>query len=531
MKKLITFLSLLALLIFPKTTNAGYVLVFNGGNTTAQFFVERTGAAPGSGVPTSWSLIPPGNWCVTPYWIGDTADGNFYQVGRTGPEYCHPLAPQAHPLTGNLYFYFYGTNECISVTKQLTARNDTATEQYVVPYLNGEPYPDESYNMYLEPGQSWTRTYSINVCTNGSVDEWEFRVAKNHVEVIENDGGFTFTNITEQEVIGTLGGTNGLNNNDFTTNAVTATYTNAGVVNWSNQTNGFINFSGSGSTNNARDETLRAGFNTLANQLQGIGEKIDKNSAIHLESGTSSGGDTGGLEDAINDFHRNNTNLLSQINAKMSGTNFMGAGSGTNLASAQAAASEQMSGVDGTAAGVLSDLGSAPSLLGGGSPDVLTFEFFGETLNLDPDVRFPGAATFFKSGMMLLVSLWLGRYLVDLYLKTAAIYTASQTGGVPAVGPWGSVGLAIAVVVSVAVVGLWVLVFTAIFTYGLDYLSTVNDTVSGFSTSNAGALYLINLFFPIAFIISAAWTRMVAPFSVAKIVVMTASAQRFLLGK
>jgi len=235
--------------------------------------------------------------------------------------------------------------------------------------------------------------------------------------------------------------------------------------------------------------------------------------------------------DAIEAFHRDNTNLLSEILGRFGATNFTASGSGTNLTDAQSAATDQMGTVDGTAAGVLSDLGSPPTLLGGGSADVLTFEFFGETLNLDPEVRFPGAATFFKSGMMLLVSLWLGRYLVDLYLKTAAIYASSETGGVPAIGPWGSVGLAMAVVVAVAVVGAWVLVFTAIFTYGLEYLSTVNGTVSGFSTSNAGALYLINLFFPVAFIISAAWTRMVAPFSVAKIVVMTASAQRFLLGK
>jgi len=102
---------------------------------------------------------------------------------------------------------------------------------------------------------------------------------------------------------------------------------------------------------------------------------------------------------------------------------------------------------------------------------------------------------------------------------------------VPALGPWGAIGLPMALVVATAIVALWVLVFTTLFTVGLDYLSTVNGTVSGFATSNGTALYLINLFFPVSFLMSAAWTRMVAPFAVTKLVIMTASAQRFMLGK
>jgi len=294
-----------------------------------------------------------------------------------------------------------------------------------------------------------------------------------------------------------------------------------------NMTNQVITFTG---TNDSRD-----GFSALYDAVtkaaaeNNTGLKSIKDALSAL--GTIGGSGTNSDAAAIEAFHRDNTNLLSQINAKLGGTNFNPAASGTNGTSAMDSATAIMGATDTEAQGHLTALGSAPEVLGGGSPTELSFEFYGQTLNLDPEVRFPGAAAFFKSGIMLLVALWLGRYLVDLYMKTAEIYATSETGGVPAIGPWGAAGLPVAVAVATAVVGLWVLVFAALFSNGFEYLSTVNGTVSGFATSNSTALYLINLFFPVAFMLSAAWTRIIAPFAVTKVIIMTASAQRFLLGK
>jgi len=417
---------------------------------------------------------------------------------------------------------FY-TNTCVEITKTIGVTNTTMQKKIYVVKLNGAEV--ETGGLFgadttIPSGNIFTRTVDINVCTNGATDVWEVYMKEYYATLVDD----TVVQ-TNREVLtySTQGGTNNFpsgNNSNNSTNA---------MATWQTQTNATINFTGTSSTA-AKDDTLKAGFNVLAQKLDKIDTTLNLNQAMGTgESGGS--GDNTEVVNAIDIFRNANTNLLGQINDKLGQTNFSFQGSSTNAASALAQAEEQMSGPNESASDVLTELGSAPSILGGGSADVLSFEFMGQTLNLDPDVRFPGAASFFKSGIMLLVALWLGRYLVELYLKTAAIYASSETGGVPAVGPWGSVGLVIAVLVSIGVVGLWVLVFTAIFTYGLNYLSTVNDTVAGFSTANAGALYLINLFFPITFIMSAAWTRMVAPFSVAKIVIITASAQRFMLGK
>jgi len=451
--------------------------------------------------------------------IGDVVTA--VEIGTTN--WCYPLAGVSVSTAGGGILYHLGTNDCIFVDRTINYTNRSAVTRRAVQIVNG-------YNLggqNIPPGGWFPFTFTdMGICKNGDADEFGVYWEDEAPQVFQDEFGLTFTNTTTRTPIV---------EGDASSELPSGQYTPTSPLAYSVQTNSFINFSGTSTNaaNVAHDSTLQSGFNTLAQQLDSIGKKIDLTTGAVLQNGGGGeGGDVSGLETAINQFHTDNTNKLGGIGGILSmGTNYTGSGSGTNLTVAQASADDVMGSIDGQAAGVLSDLGSAPGLLGGGSADVLSFEAFGQTLNLDPDVRFPGAAAFFKSGIVLLVSLWLGRYLVDLYMKTAAIYASSETGGVPAIGPWGSVGLSIAVIVSLAVVGLWVLVFSAIFTYGLDYLSTVSDSVSGFSTSNAGALYLINLFFPITFMMSAAWTRMVAPFAVTKVIIMTASAQRFLLGK
>lgn len=501
---------------------AGTLRVYNGSNGSKLFTATRTGDAPAT---LALGSANSGMW-TTGYNMGTASGANYYRVSdNTFTTYAIPDSPQLHVGDQSMSFFYMGTNECVFFDKTINITNFSPNPRRAVMVINGVRGSGQT----IAPGAWFPFTFEdMGVCTNGNFDSFSVQWLDTLPQVDIADGNLSFTLTNRGTTI-------------FTNGGLTALYTNTegygdgspitgrNPVPWQNQTNSVINFSGT-STTAAKDDTLKAGFNGLMSKLDALGDKIDLNTGATLQG--SGGTNEDGVASAINRFHTDNTNLLGQINGILGrGTNYTGAGSGTNGTDAMSQAMGIMGTVDGTAQGVLDDLGEAPSILSGGSSAGLTFTFAGQEMNLDPEVRFPGAATFFKSGIMLLVTLWLGRYLVDLYLRTAQVYASSQTGGVPAVGPWGSVGLGISLLVAIAVVTLWAVVFTGLFTYGLNHLSTVSDTVAGFTTSNATALYLINLFFPISFLLTAAWTRLVAPFAVTKIIILTASAQRFLLGK
>lgn len=230
-------------------------------------------------------------------------------------------------------------------------------------------------------------------------------------------------------------------------------------------------------------------------------------------------------------FHIDNTNALSRINSNLTFNGSAISGSASNQTSAEAAANSILSSVNSSADSASTGLGSAPSVLTGGDATALSFELAGHEINLDPEVRFPGIGAFFKNALTAVIALALGRFLVNLYRETAAVYASSQTGGVPAVGPWGSVGIGIAALVPVIIVTMWVVVFTLVFSYMLAPLLDLQGQVGSLSMGNATALYLINYFLPVSFALSAAWTRIVAPLAVTKLVIVSASAQRFLFGK
>lgn len=509
--------------IFERTTGGGGI----GASGAFNWSGSIAAGARGLSGPDLYSYNAP-DWGLYECWVQNPAgsgnvitNGNFY-INNTG------IAE-----TKSVDFVWFGTTpvgNCVTNSQIFSIANNTPVTKTASWWINGQEVyysaPGDG-RIILKPGQSWSRTLALRHCDDGTSEYGTVGWYEDGITVIAGDDGFTFTNVPVETVFGGGGWTNGVS---MGTNAVNSGGTNTGgAIGWASQTNAFITFNGTSATA-ARDDTLKAGFNVLAQQLNAIDGKLATIGAIGIENG-GAGGEGGSSDAAIEAFHRDNTNLLTEISGKLSSTNYTGESSGTNSTAALDSADDIMGGIDSQGQGVLDGLGSAPGILGGGSSAGLSFDFMGQTLNLDPEVRFPGAATFFKSGIMLLVSLWLGRYLADLYLKTAAIYASSQTGGVPAIGPWGSLGVPIAVAVAIAVVTLWVAVFTVLFSEGLDYLSGVSATVSSFSTSNQTALYLINLFFPVSFLLSAAWTRMIAPVAVTKVIIMTASAQRFLLGK
>lgn len=282
---------------------------------------------------------------------------------------------------------------------------------------------------------------------------------------------------------------------------------------------------------NSNIVNLRTTMNGLSNTASG-------QSNLSYLGMLTNGNGFGSVTGAIRAFHYDNTNLLGAIlrgQTNSANTNTVSIPSlATNVTEARAAAEALTDGITSSADDALDSLGStAPSIGSSGSPTVFTLAIAGQTLNLDPEVRFPGIGTIFQGGIMLIVSLALGRYLANLYKDTAAVYASSQTGGSPdlnilgvnAAGP--VVGLACAAVI----VALWVTVFALLFTLVLDHLLAVRGNADGWTTGNAGADYLINYFFPLSFLMASAWTRIVAPIAVTKLVVVTNSIQRFLIAK
>lgn len=381
------------------------------------------------------------------------------------------------------------------------------------------------FSIYLSPGQSYTYTYTWNSPPDPSLS-WGMTALA--TTILNNDGNFDIKTVGQTNDytfnLGT-GGTNqgntGSNTFDSQTNTFWPVYgdmpnwnatslTNPGAINWNNP-----------DSTAARDATLKAGFNKIASQLDSVinGEAMIKEA---IENAPNSAGETGVVA-AVESFHRDMTNRWD--------TNLTVSASSTNASSAQTKAAEFIAETETAATGIETAIGSAPEILTGGSPAGLTIEFAGQTLNLDPAVRFPGSGELVKGLIMLVVSLSLGKYLSELYFKTVATYATSETGGVPALGPWGAVGAVLAVIVAGAIIVLWIVVFTKIFGYITEHVSALVSSTGGVTLGNAGALYLLNYFFPLSFMLSAAWTRIIAPFGMAKVIMVTSSAQRFLMGK
>lgn len=525
MKKAIFCLLLLSAI----SANAAATLrAYNFSNVNVTFRVVRTGANPADYEPGSgWDNIIPGGMTLTT----PTGAGNFYQVRTTsggGAINTFPASPMAHgPDLFNIYF---GTNECVEIDMLATLSNTTQAKRTGLIKINGTTVDQVTLWPVGQLGSTYSRTVTITVCSNGYMDKIEYQYRDYRLSLTEENPldppVLTRTNLDET-IVG-VGGT-GYTNWFMTTNQ-TVSITNP-ITPWQNNSNSFINFNGTG-TGAARDDTLKSGFNTLASQLDGIRREIEFQTLAETgSSGTNGSGDNSGVIDAVNAFHTDNTNLLGQINRNLTNSPSI-SGTHTNLADAQSAADSIMGSATSSGDSLLDSIGTtAPGVLTGGDSSGLTISLVGFDLNLDPEHQFPGLAAFFKNGISLIALLILARYMVGEYKDAAKVYASSQTGGVPAVGPWGSVGLGIAIITPTIIVGLWVVIFATLFTIGLNQLGVLPDAATAFNSGNTTALYLINLFFPISLLMTCAWTRIYTPILITKLVIASHSVQRFLLGK
>jgi len=526
-------LFLLALIVAPgqQLASAALVRVYiynaTGGNIAGLRLYEN-----GVDQGTVWGTLLSGAWGVSTAWA---TPGSSIAGVSSGSVVTVPTNQITGANGGYLYYFGSGTN-CATFSRSYTVTNTSSVALWARLYRSGNLYEGARV---ASGGHYQFEVPDVTICPNGQIEDIEIRW-ENVTTEVEGDTeiGITFNSKTNTSSAwdGGVGGGVGA----FDTNNTSGPVVFDPVLS-RNLTNGPIDFTGQ-STTAARDETLKAGFNALLENVQEVKKAIDLNTLQTKFSGTnsSSGGsggtnivslDDSGITNALAVFRQANTNLLTEISGKLGYTNDVGA-SATNQTSAEASANALVGSINTSAQDAIDGLGSGPpTVLDGGDATALTFEFCGYELNLDPEVRFPGIGTFFKNALIAVIALSLGRFLVNLYRETAAVYASSQTGGVPAVGPWGSVGVGIAALVPVIIVTMWVVVFALVFSYMLSPLLDLSGKVGSLSMGNATALYLINYFLPVSFALSAAWTRIVAPLAVTKLVIVSASAQRFLFGK
>lgn len=290
-------------------------------------------------------------------------------------------------------------------------------------------------------------------------------------------------------------------------------------------------------------DALNRGFNTLDKDLK----QGQANDLTYFQGLTNAIGHisvTAGTNDssaAVRNFHIDNTNLLTQIRdqgTNQTPSNMLASitGSMTNAASATNAGNAlfggQASGID----GIISGLGSPPSIGTGGGGSALTMAFLDTEINVDPEHFAPGLMGYLKNFISLVALIGFGIYAANLLFKTAQTYASASSGGVPdleatAAGFGGNIaGLIVAGLVAVAFVTVWLLVWGWVINAIVGQITSV-ATVGGLENPNATATYLITSVFPVSLLLTLAWTRITLPLGAAKVIGIAASASRFLIGK
>jgi hypothetical protein len=293
------------------------------------------------------------------------------------------------------------------------------------------------------------------------------------------------------------------------------------------------------------------GNTNMTNGLVLLGASISNSFAAVLGGLTNLGGggtnafSDGGITNAIGSQHRDITNLLaaqldySGSNAGVGGSNvvagWMVPGTATNsgeaLVAGTAASADVVSGVD----SAVSAIGVAPVVSESASFPVLSLAIAGRTMNFSPDALAPGVTGFVKAAITMMLLIVFAQSCGKLMWEASRAYAQAQTGGVPdldaeVLGFGGNVpGLIVAIAVPVIFIGLWVAVFTGLFAL---FTSTMTGlATASFSPPSATALAMLTAVFPVNLALSLAWTRIGLQFTATKLVVIAASASRYLFGK
>lgn len=241
------------------------------------------------------------------------------------------------------------------------------------------------------------------------------------------------------------------------------------------------------------------------------------------------------------------SNLLGGVGlTNGAATNVVGLGmvpsTATNAAAAFAAGSNGVWAAGVVILGSSSDGSSVTNagggLVGSGSPAALSFSFCGTTIDLDPEVRFPGVAAMAKAAWTFVIlasfCLWAGQWIWEAVGRIGS----AQTGGVSdlnatLLGFGGNVvGLVVAFAVPAAFIALWVGSLTTCASLILSWSGLMPAAAAAVGVGgNQTALYLINLFFPVSLALGVLGARISIPFTGAKVFLVSAAASRWLFGK
>lgn len=262
--------------------------------------------------------------------------------------------------------------------------------------------------------------------------------------------------------------------------------------------------------------------------------------------GTNGSGYETGIVAAVSGFHTDNTNWLGSIHGKLGwltnlsflgGTNsYPSDGTFTNAASAMAQGSsesaEAVEGID----NAIAELGSAPTPISGGGAPSMVIPFMNTSIDISPDAIAPGVTSWIYGMLSFVTLVMFGKSASRLLFQTSQTYATAQTGGVPNMGSdvpvvGNSIGLATAFLIPIALIAIWMVVFAAIIPLVTSFLTQLATSSGALTPSNALALSLLSSVFPLNLIINCAWTLIVLHLMATKVIIVSASASRFLFGK
>ncbi|MCO5053683.1 MAG: hypothetical protein M9920_15500 [Verrucomicrobiae bacterium] len=459
------------------------------------------------------------------------ASGNY--LLQVGP-WSGPLAvPQAgvFPSDAGGVFIIFGTNECVEISRSYSFTNTTAGEKYVYPVVDGEELYNSAY--ILSPGASWSWSIPLTVCSNGYSSQVSFESKRNYVSMVDDGADFSFTNQTETAVLfesntnAPFGG--------MGPSGETIVMSNTPSIVFSQQTNSVINFNGTSSTA-ARDDTLKAGFNVLAQQLDAINQKVQENTMATLRGGTGPGGtgfDDAGIIGAVGAFHSDNTNLLGQLLGKFEGTNNA---AGTNAQAGADAAESVRAQFDGLADGAPSSWDDPGSALD--SSWTITVPAGGQSfqVNLNPfslgwvsDLAALCRRIVTWGVLFLLV--WRNTHITIAAIMATGGFRQATSAGTTVLGTNVNSGLALAMAVAITVAVGVIPVALVTWAGATGHLPTIFSSPFTASTSPIlQSLYLANQFFPLALMLTASISAWVYQISLGGLLWVSQAIVRFLVG-
>lgn len=244
----------------------------------------------------------------------------------------------------------------------------------------------------------------------------------------------------------------------------------------------------------------------------------------------------------ISAFHHDNTNLLGQLKATNALPSYEGLlDKGTNTAHGQGVWEAMKAPFDNLGSDISVELSSLDGS-GVGAPSFeVSMPGYG-TIDLNPISHVgTGANILIYYGTMLTVALWMLWQMINIYGDAVKHYGRMQLGGVPNLNVAATflgtgieanlVGLIVAFVVPAIFVAMFGAIFASIFLM-FGFITSIGSMYGMFRGAfTAHAWYLLTMFFPVQFILSALASVFAGRFTSTTLIAGAITISRFLFGK